>query len=491
MKNLSRLIYAVLPTLFLVSSCQDFETDLEVPNLEHPNDEILASDPVALEATAGNLLNSWFMTVHSTESPGAAFQTMADVSTASYGNFGMRDLSSEPRVAFNNSSGYSNDVTNSYFNSLYSLLTDANTLVGAVESGTEFDDPAMIEMMGKFGQALSVGYLALVFDRVWLYDNEGAITLENETGEVTYATAMEYALGKLDEAIAIADANSFSLPEGWLPGVVASSEKMSQFMNSMGARMMVGNLRNSAQKSGLDWSKVIQYVDNGITEDFSILMDDITWYSLIPHTYLVYPGWGRVDMRVIHMMDPNTPDYWTDDINTLPESTSVDARLASDYEYLASNAFSADRGKYHFSTYRYAGLNNYISNWTVPVTEYTKSESELYKAEALLHVGGGDAAAAAAIVNAGTRTTRGELPDVPADPIAVYDAIHYERVVEFAYTGMGISFFEMRKEDLLQQGTLLHFPVPGKALDAIPEPYYTFGGTEGVPGEDYSIGGWR
>src|SRR5690606_20339638 len=141
------------------------------------------------------------------------------------------------------------------------------------------------------------------------------------TGEVGYADAMVYALDRLDEAIAIADANSFSLPEAWIPGVVATSAKMSQFMNSMGARMMVGNLRNSAQKSSLDWNKVAQYADNGLTEDFDILMNDVTWYSLIPHTYLVYPSWGRVDMRVINMMDPNTPDYWTDDINTLPESS--------------------------------------------------------------------------------------------------------------------------------------------------------------------------
>ena len=490
MKHFTKIIYVVLPILFLVSACQDFETDLDVPNLENPNDDILASDPVALRATAGNLINSWFQTTHSTEGPGAAFSTMADVSTASYGNFGMRDLSSEPRVAFNNSSGYSNDVTKSYFNALYSLLTDANTLVAAVEMETEFNNPEIIEMMGKFGQALSVGYLSLVFDRVWLYDSEGPIG-ENETGETDYATAMVYALDRLDEAIAIADANDFTLPESWIPGVTATNEKMSQFMNSMGARMMVGNLRNSAQKANLDWNKVAQYAGNGLTEDFNILMDDISWYSLIPHTYLVYPGWGRVDMRVVHMMDPNTTDYWTDDITTLPESSSADARLATDYEYLSSNSFSADRGKYHFSSYRYARLNDYITEWTIPVTEYSKSESDLYLAEALLHIGGGDAAAAAAIVNAGTRTTRGQLPNVAADPEAVYTAIHYERMVEFAYTGMGISFFEMRKEDLLQKGTLLHFPVPGKSLDAIPEPYYTYGGTQGVAGEDYSNGGWR
>jgi len=489
MKHINKILFTILPMLFLVSSCQDFETDLEVINQENPNDEILASDPVALQSTAGNLINSWFLTVHSTNGPAAAFSTMADASTVSWGNFGMRDLSSEPRIAFNNSTGYSNDVTASYFNSLYSLLTDSNTLVSAVEAGTEFDNPEMISMMGKFGQALSVGYLALVFDRVWLYDNNGPVG-ENETGEADYKAAMKYALEKLDEAIAIADNNSFTLPEKWIPGVNATSETMSQFMNSMGARMLVGNLRNSAEKSTADWNKVLQYSNNGITSDFDILMDDINWYALLPQTYLVYPGWGRVDMRVINLMDPNTPSYWSNEFDTLPESSSDDARLATDYEYLSSNSFSPDRGKYHFSSYRYARYDDYITEWTIPVTEFSKSESDLYKAEAYLNING-DAASAAAVVNAGTRTSRGELPPVAPIVDDVYAAIHYERMVEFAYTGMGISFFEMRKENLLQKGTLLHFPIPGKSLDAIPEPYYTYGGTEGVAGEDYSNGGWR
>lgn len=477
-----------LPILFVAVSCQEFETDLDVPNLENPNDAILASDPVALESTAGNILNSWFMTVHSTDAPGAAMATMADVSTCSWGNWGMRDLSSEPRVAFNNTTGYSNNVTKSYFNSLYSLLTDSNTLVAAVEAGTEFDDPQMILMMGKMGQALSVGYLSLVFDRVWLYDASGPIG-ESETGETDYATAMIYALEKIDEAIAIADANSFTLPETWLPGVSASSSKMSEILNSFGARMLVGNVRNSAEKSSISWAKVLSYANNGITGDFDITMDDITWYDLIPKTYLVYPGWGKVDMRIVHMLDPNMPDYWTDDLTTLPEATSADARLETDFEYTSSNSFSPDRGKYHFSNYRYSRLDDYITEWTIPVTEYSKAELDMYKAEALLN--SNDVIGAATIVNSGTRTTRGNLPDVAANAEAVYSAIQYERFIEFAYTGMGLSFFEMRKEDLLQKGTPLHFPVPGSSLDAIPEDYYTFGGTTGVSGSDYSAGGWR
>jgi len=471
--------------LFLVVSCEDFSLDLDVKNLEHPNDDILTSDPVALTATASGILNNWFMAVHNYYGPGMAMQTMADISTCSWGNAGMKDLSSEPRVAFNNKSSYGNNVTNSYFNSLYSVLSDGNTIVAAAEKGTEFDEPELVKMMGKVAQAFSVGYLSLVFDRVWLSDENGVVG----DGPVSYKEGMEYALKKLDDAIAIAKSSGVDVPDTWLPGGFGGNATFVQFLNSMGARMLVGNVRNSAQKANISWDRVLAYTKSGLDADFEIFMDDNTWYDQAPKTFLVYPGWGRVDMRVVHMMDPNTPDYWTEDMVSVDSSTSDDARLAMDYQYLSSNNFRPTRGKYHFSNQRYARLDDYITDWIMNVVEFSASENDMYRAEALLNKG--DVAAAAAVINAGTRTTRGNLPAVEANADAVYKAIHYERMVEFAYTGMGIGFFEMRKEDLLQKGTLLHFPVPGKALEAIPEDYYTFGGTQGVAGEDYSTGGWR
>ena len=48
----------------------------------------------------------------------------------------------------------------------------------------------------------------------------------------------------------------------------------------------------------------------------------------------------------------------------------------------------------------------------------------------------------------------------------------------------------MRGKNLLQRGALLHFPIPGAALDANKK-NYTFGGNTGVAGQDYSDGGWR
>jgi hypothetical protein len=485
MKNI-RKILPILTLLFLAASCQDFSTDLNVENLENPNDFILTSDPVALTATAGSIMQNWFMATHSTEGPGAALATMADVSTCSWGNFGMRDLSSEPRVAFNNSTSYTYAaITNDYFNALYSVLSDSNTLALAIQNGTEFENAAQIETIAKLGQALSIGYLALIFDKVWLSDENGVVGEDASD----YKASMTFALGKLDEAIAIAKANNVALPETWLPGGGGNNSSLVAFMNSMGARMLVGNVRNSAQKATIDWNKVLTYTNSGLTSDFEIYMDDVTWYDLIPKTYLIFPGWARVDMRVINLMDPSTIAYWTDNITVMPPSTSPDARLLSDFGYLSAQAFPAARGIYHYSSYRYKRYDSYITNWTENVVEFSAAENAMYKAEALANTG--NVAGAAAVINAGARVTRGNLPPVAADLAAVKKAIHYERMVEFSFTGMGLGFFEMRKENLLQKGTLLHFPVPGTALASIPAPSYTFGGTQGVAGEDYSNAGWR
>lgn len=113
----------------------------------------------------------------------------------------------------------------------------------------------------------------------------------------------------------------------------------------------------------------------------------------------------------------------------------------------------------------------------------------MYKPEAELNLG--NLAKAASIINSGTRVERGKLQPVEANANEIKQAIHYENMVEFPLNTMGIGFFDMRKENMLQSGTLLHFPIPGNALEAIPSEYYTYGGNEGVAGQDYSSSGWR
>ncbi|PCH75427.1 MAG: hypothetical protein COB98_08965 [Flavobacteriaceae bacterium] len=489
MKNFNKFIIGFF-TLASIVSCSEFETSLEVENLNAPNDQILLTDATALEASASGIINNWFQLTHDNLTVGSSMAVMADAFTCSWGNYAMRDTSSEPRTAWNNSSGYSDaGMTERFFNGMHSILTDSNNLIKALDNGIQFGDEgsnnAQIEAIARFGQAISTGYLALVFDRVWISDETGAL---NNGDPVAYNEAIKNSLEFINKGIIVADNNTFVLPSSWINGTNYSNTDLSKLMNSMGARLMVTSLRNSSQRDALDWNQVLDYANAGISIDFAPLMDDVVWFCDLKWT-LSYGGWGRVDMRIINMMDPDTQSVFPSTQITIPESTSDDARLTSDFQYLDGQDFIPSRGTYHYSSYRHSRYDQYITSWNVPVTDYSVTENDMYKAEALLRTG--NVAGAATVINTGTRTSRGNLTNVAPDETEVYKAIHYERLIECANTGMGNAFFEMRKENLLQKGTLLHFPIPGSILATIGISEYTFGGEQGVAGEDYSINGWK
>lgn len=480
MKKIKLTFMAALAVVFY--SCE-LETDLNVENIENPT-----SLQIGNEATADQLFQNWWNTVNDYSGPALAMATMADQTTASWGNWGMQDMSSEPRVAWNNAStyGYAN-VTESYFNSLHAMLADANAIVAGLESGEiSFSDEDKYESLGKFGQGAALGYLGLVFDKVYASDETGTI---NQGEPLGYEEAVQLAVDKIDEAIAAADAGDFVLDEQ-IHGLTYTSEEWSQFLNTFAARLLVNSARNSQQRDNLDWNRILEYTRNGLTFDFKVGQDGWINWTGGWFTYAAYPGWGRADLRIINLLDEDYPDYWPEGSTSLPRASSDDARLETDFQYLESQAFRADRGTYHFSTYRHSVVDELIgSGWTTDVVEMKEAENDLYMAEAHLRLG--NIAEAAVVINSSSRVERGNLPPVPEDADAIADAIHYERMIELMNTSVGLGFFEMRGNNLLQEGTLLHFPIPGAALDAAGLPMYTFGGTEGTPGEDFSTGGWR
>ncbi|MCD8541041.1 MAG: RagB/SusD family nutrient uptake outer membrane protein [Leadbetterella sp.] len=115
----------------------------------------------------------------------------------------------------------------------------------------------------------------------------------------------------------------------------------------------------------------------------------------------------------------------------------------------------------------------------------------MLRAEARVYLG--DLGGAAEIINASTRKTRGQMADVADNKEDLIQAIHHERHVELYTVRCGIQFFEMRKLDLLQKGTFLHFPLPARILQVFgaPEPFYTFGTVAKADGIGTSNGGWR
>ena len=492
------IIFLLMLTLTMFN-CVD---KLEIENTNDPDKTRLLSDPSAIEASAAGLLQGWFVAEHAYESPNAAMSTMADNITCSWGNMAMRDVSSEPRVSFNNTPSYGNlFILTDYFNRLYSVVGSANDVTTAVElNGVNIgENQEAAVAVAYLAQGLTFGSIALVFDKGYAVTE---LTPNEEVAnpiQYNYNEMAAFAMERLDIAISLLTASNFDIPDGWVNCVSYTSTEMAEFASTYAARLLSNLPRNKADNAAVDWNRVAAYAANGVQKDFAPIGNGApwnggSWYDE-QKIYQIYGGWARVDMRVVNMLDAAQPDYWPEGgYDAMPDAgvmSSSDARAVSDFEYLSSQAFRVERGAYHFSTYRSQRYDQYITTYDIAMPDVTVAENELYKAEAMLNMG--DVAGAAAILNSASnaRKSRGGLSDVSANADAVKAAIHYERNVEIILTGNGLQFFEMRKNDLLQKGTPLHFPVPAKILEVIAESFYTYGGTTGVAGEDYSSGGWR
>ncbi len=217
-------------------------------------------------------------------------------------------------------------------------------------------------------------------------------------------------------------------------------------------------------------------------------MDNVNWKNWVYHYTYERDDWVRVDARIIHLMDSNYPWRLTNGSDP-GVATSADHRLQTDFTHDNVCPFKPDRGYYHFSYYLYTRLNYTFSNpdW---FPEFYLNELNLIKAEANVHLG--DLSKAVTLVNNSDRTTRGNLPSLSSSATAqqILDAIFYERDVELFVAGFGTDFYDMRRRDMLQKGTMLHFPIPAKELNTMGLPIYTFGGEANADGINTSNGGW-
>jgi starch-binding outer membrane protein, SusD/RagB family len=490
MKKL-KYIFITLFTVFAITACED----LVVENLNDPDFDTAFSNPGDIKGVASGLINRWFMIDQEYNGPGLALFTAADAGTCSWGNVGMQNFGNEPRLEFDNKPSYSNAViTENYYNTLYSILSQSNDVLSqTINNGVTMEDGStpLVNAVAYFTQGLSLGSMGLLYDKAFVVTHETDLSQEIEPSP--YSALIASAVASLEKCIEISKANSFTVPAEWLPGEPWSSAEFAELASSFAARFLVFSARNKTEDNATDWNRVYNFSKNGIQKDFAPLADDIKWYSLY-QTYSIYPGWAQIDMYVINLMDPTMPARFpsTGLFSDLPnngKATSADARLELDYEYLSSCPFRAERGYYHFSSYRYQRLDQYISTWTEPMPVFRKAENDYLLAEAALRTN--KLQEAADVMNASARVSRGNLPALPADQVQIAQAIHYERMVELMLSGMGIQYFQMRKENKLQPGTILHFPIPGSQLDVMQMEYYTFGAGTGVAGVDFSNGGWN
>lgn len=498
---MKRRLFKITSIVFIALGLLTYScADLEVENLVEPDSSRALANPSDLQNLAGGAFRTFHNAVQEYDGPALSMITMADQGTCSWGNAAMNDLSSEPR------GGFVNNLTYPYFpvvehpwGEIYAAISACNDVLKAIEGqgveiGNDGEDTEMVRAWAYFVSGAAHGYVGLIFDQgnVIKYDTD----LETLTLS-PWQDLINASLELLDQSITICNENSFDVPEKWMAGDVYSADELGALASSYAARILAYSSRNKTHNEAIDWSKVLTYAQNGIQKPLNPLLGaNYDWYDFYM-VYQIYSGWGRIDHRIINIMDNDYPSRWPNN-NVWPngdpgEADSDDARLDTDFEYLADQAFAPERGYYHFSHYRYARYDVLLEqHWygSGYKPSFLVWENKMLEAEALVRTG--NVSGAVAILNDpnGARKARGGLPDVTSsdDATTVMNRIFDEKDVELIDTGGGIGYYDMRRRDRLQSGTILHFPVPATELEIVQVPVYTIGGTP--DGENVSQGSW-
>ena len=495
MKSIRRLgALAGSAALLLGAGCKP---GLDVTNPNLPDVERALASPEDVKNLSVSAVNSWYLA--STDlHPYLMMSVTSDAGTANFGNFGMRFNNLEPRIAYaNNSAGGDRDVAAAPWDKSYAALGAANDVLRAFAGGVVLaggaNETEQYKELAQFVQAAELTNLGLIFDQAFVVDE--TLLPGDKPTLVPYKQVVAAAITKWDALIAASAGKSFTYAQSVLPlsGTTLSSSKLNRIANTMAALTLAYAPRNAAEAATVDWAKVAAYATKGIGTgtagapmDFTVVGDNNTWYSYIQY-YGDEPSWMRVDLRVINLMDPNTPSKFTGTIP--PKGTSADARFATDFKYEGNVIGDPARGIYMQSPYSHIRYASYrrtsTTSATGPVPYILAAESDLVRAEALIR-SNGDLATAAALIN-NTRVTRGNLtPATAADgAAALLKYIEYERDIELFATS-GFTLFQRRHVDGLQVGTIHHLPIPAKELETLALPIYTFGG----PGKEQSVSGF-
>jgi starch-binding outer membrane protein, SusD/RagB family len=440
----------------------------------------------------------------------------ADQFTASWYNFAWGYVSNEPRIPWDNSVNSDNaSMTEDFYYEMYSDLSNSiNPVIDLIlnknyKIGANGKDNVGILAWCYLLQGVILGQLSLSFDKAMIVkENTDLATVQFSD----YNEVMNAALESLQKADSISARNSFQLNSSVVNDVLVDNALVNKLANSYMARFMVLVSRNVVANSRVDWNKVLEHANKGIDHDFCPLGDATKirggrWYD-DNFYYLTNPlngtyAYAFVDCRLIHIMDPDYPARYPSD-GVAPqvhpelragEAKSDDYRLTTDFKYFPTCGFYAARGYYHFSHYQYVRYSGIRTSGLSLLYDYRKYENDLYKAEAYAMLN--RMSDAREILNdaLNPRVARGYLDIIPSsvsDPKTILDYIFYEREIELLAQGFMVGFCDMRRRDLLQKGTFLHYPVPGKELETLQLQNYTFGGTltGQADGFNASNGGW-
>lgn len=524
MKYIRRVTVAALVAL-TTTACLDL--DVINPNAADAGRALVTDTDI--EALIGGGWRNWWNCTSASTGPGPILMTMAYQHSATAANFGMVEFSGTPRVPAHSvpSAVYYNENTGNcwiWLNRSISAVVDG---LKALEGGgvtLPADRKARADAYGYFILGLAHAHMAILYDQGYIYDP----TMDMEDVELKpYTEVIAAAMGYFDKAAASVGGQSFLVPATWMSREVSAAD-LTRLIYSYKARYRAAVARTPAERAAVNWQAVISDLDKGITETWAVDVRTATGFSSGTKVNIFrYGAWGQLTYVVYGMADqsgqyqkwiakpvadrhPNLSADQTSDPflivtpdKRFPQGTdratqSLAANRGTKYHiYTGSGGYSVgwlrpDRGSFRWSYYRY----HVEDMWLVAANrtdspEFTLEEARLLRAEALLRTGNN--AGAAAIINetrvaAGLNATDAAGTNsscVPKLPNAqcgnLLEMLKWEVRMETAYQGLNMApwYFHGRGWGDLQEGTPLHFPVPGRELELLGQPSYTFGGVGG------------
>lgn len=523
--------------LVMGAACQE----LAVVNPNEPDRERALLDTGDVQALIGGSFEIWIQDFMNNSDPGITINVMGpdkiSVSSAA------TEVTEEPRRAFrtDDSPGGPARHMSRLWRSTQAMSSNSHDFLRTVEErGLKFTEGSQDVTLrnrayAKFVQGMAWGYMVTVFDQgimipetVAMSDNARAQGVEHL---IPWQEGIQKAVESLEAAIAIAQQKSFTFPSAsqsrlWFgtPGTMSSGQ-FSQLANTMAARFLVESARTPKDRAQVDWNRVLKFTANGLASDFEVVLaPGIRVSEFLARMENNAPGCAgacaRLGYRFIGMADisgayqrwlgqpiseRNRFDIVTPDrriTGPTPQSTGAYVTWWAD-----DNGFPSTLGFYRRSAYQWARHRNrgFFPNIGT-MTLASVDENRLLRAEALLHTG--DLNGAAALINV-TRTRSHKLPDgvtysglppvtaagVPksADCVPRTDAgacgdllvaLRYERMLELIGLNPVRGYSDARGFGMLPEGTAVHFPIIVTELQALGlaasnDPGYTFGGTAG------------
>lgn len=493
MKKINNL-FAVLFTAVLIFShlgCSDDAFDIE--NVNEPD----AKRALAQAEDVENLLLGAFRDFFRTSSGFAAIfpNLIADQTSTTNAYRAFWDFSKEKdgKIAiYNHPTNQNPHAYTIPFADYNANIQTANSILGLIASGTtyEISDEDVTDKFKAICLAtrgLSMGTLGGLYDKGYVVTEESDLTaLELQP----YGDLIDQSIKDIDEAISTINSLGSGATFELHSGVDLSAATVIEVLNSFAAKIMMSRARTAQEASSLDYTKIIAYAEKGISTDFKPdSLEDVFFSNLQDwSTYTLADGAGYLpcDIKIPHLMDKTGtyPDSYPTDAAVILDPVDTDDARISYFGYASAFGYLREsRGRWLFTNYK----NNrfYTANdrnqTGIPVDIFHKSELDYILAEAYLMTN--QLSKAKDLLDNSPRVTVGTLPAVNLTEADIKDAIFYEYSIELDLAStIGTQWFFMRRHDLLQKGSPLHYPVPATELELTGVGFYSFGGnsTEGT-----------